>query len=147
MRLSNKKSGFTLIELLVVISIISLLSSVALTGLSRARAKARDSKKVQTMIQLRTAAELFRASNANASYPFNNNISDLKFFMSDPNLDVSMFTYVSPVSWLNSYRCGTSPISYLLYAPGNTMETSVNLPVITSSNGTPLSPTLYCITY
>ncbi len=145
MRLSNKKSGFTLIELLVVISIISLLSSVALTGLSRARAKARDSKKVQTMIQLRTAAELFRASNANASYP--PSIGELKSFMSDPSLDVSMFLYLpSNVPFLANFRCGTSPISYLLYAPVNTMETSVNLPVL-SSNGTPLSPTIYCITY
>ena len=146
MRLSNKKSGFTLIELLVVISIISLLSSVALTGLSRARAKARDSKKVQTMIQLRTAAELFRASNANASYP--TTIVELKSFMSDPNLDVGMFVYFpSTATFLASFRCGTSPISYLLYAPSGTMETSVNLPVLTSSTGAPFVPALYCITY
>lgn len=37
-----KKRGFTLIELLVVISIVSLLSSVAISSLSSARSKASD---------------------------------------------------------------------------------------------------------
>ncbi|MES2215727.1 MAG: type II secretion system protein [Patescibacteria group bacterium] len=55
--------GFTLIELLVVISIIGMLSSVVLASLSSARASSRDSKRIQSLIQLRTALELYRSVN------------------------------------------------------------------------------------
>lgn len=55
--------GFTLIELLIVISIIGVLSSVVLVSLSSARAKARDAKRMQDMIQLRTAIALYQNNN------------------------------------------------------------------------------------
>lgn len=64
----KNKTGFTLIELLVVISIISLLSSVAFSSLTSARSKARDSKRVQSMIQIRNALELYRTSTTSL-YP------------------------------------------------------------------------------
>lgn len=51
--------GFTLIELLVVISIIALLSSVTLTGLNSAKAKARDARRLSDLAQLRTAMILY----------------------------------------------------------------------------------------
>jgi prepilin-type N-terminal cleavage/methylation domain-containing protein len=62
MKILNKK-GFTLIELLVVISIMALLSSIVMSGLSSARSKARDSKRIQDTVQIRTALELYRTSN------------------------------------------------------------------------------------
>ena len=55
--------GFTLIEVLVVIAIISLLSSVVFVSLSQARVKARDSKRVQDLVQLRNALELYYSKN------------------------------------------------------------------------------------
>ncbi len=51
--------GFTLIELLVVISIISLLSSIVLTSVNSARAKARDARKEADFHQISIALQLF----------------------------------------------------------------------------------------
>lgn len=60
---SSSNRGFTLIELLVVISIIGMLASVVLASLSGVRSKARDSARIQGLVQLRTALELYRATN------------------------------------------------------------------------------------
>src|SRR3989344_4901081 len=60
--------GFTLIELLVVIAIISLLSSIVLASLGQTRAKARDSKRIQDLVQLRNALEEYALDN-NGLYP------------------------------------------------------------------------------
>jgi len=57
----NKQStkGFTLIELLVVISIIGILSSLAVVSLNSARNKARDALRKADMTQMRTALNLY----------------------------------------------------------------------------------------
>jgi prepilin-type N-terminal cleavage/methylation domain-containing protein len=52
--------GFTLIELLVVISIIALLSSVALAGLGTARNRAGDSAVKAGLRQLSTQTQMYR---------------------------------------------------------------------------------------
>ena len=54
----NKK-GFTLIELLVVISIIGLLSTLAVIALGNAREKSRDARRVSDIKQIQTAMELY----------------------------------------------------------------------------------------
>src|SRR5690606_28388603 len=59
--------GFTLIELLVVISIISLLSSVVLSSLNSARARARDAKRLSDMRQYQTAIALYKTDNQNSA--------------------------------------------------------------------------------
>ena len=64
----KKDSGFTLIELLVVISIIGLLSSVVLAGLSTARAKARDARRYSDMQQIRNALYLYSVDH-NGYFP------------------------------------------------------------------------------
>lgn len=63
----NLKRGFTLIELLVVISIIGTLSTVVLTSLNGARAKARDARRNSDMNEIRNALELYYADHG--SYP------------------------------------------------------------------------------
>jgi len=60
-------TGFTLIELLVVISIIGLLSSLAVVSLNSARIKARDAKRLADVRQVQTAIELF--FNERGFYP------------------------------------------------------------------------------
>lgn len=56
------KKGFTLIELLVVISIIGLLSSVVLASLASSRVKGVDAAIRRDMVEIRTGAELQRAT-------------------------------------------------------------------------------------
>lgn len=53
------KKSFTLIELLVVIAIIGLLSSTILVSMQGIRAKARDVRRKQEIIQIRKALELY----------------------------------------------------------------------------------------
>jgi len=59
--------GFTLIELLVVISIIGILSSLAVVSLNSARNKARDALRKADMTQMRTAMYLYY--DENGAYP------------------------------------------------------------------------------
>lgn len=66
------KKGFTLIELLVVITIIGVVSSIILTNVSKARAKARDTRRISDIHQLKIALELYYSAN-NAYPPENGN--------------------------------------------------------------------------
>lgn len=60
--------GFTLIELLVVISIIGILSAVALFSFTATQKQARDTQRKSDIKQFQNALEIF--SNANSSlYP------------------------------------------------------------------------------
>ena len=61
--MKTSKRGFTLIELLVVVSIISLLSSIALASVTSARLKARNAKRFQDLAQIRSALNLFYDTN------------------------------------------------------------------------------------
>ena len=63
MRFFQTKKGFTLIELLVVISIIGLLSSIVLTSVNSARAKARDARRKADMRQLELAIQFYYDTN------------------------------------------------------------------------------------
>jgi len=65
----NKKAmpirswGFTLIELLVVITIIGVLSTMAVIALAKIRSEARDDKRQSDMKILQTAIELYISTN------------------------------------------------------------------------------------
>lgn len=64
----SMKRGFTLIELLVVIAIIGILSSVVLASLNSARARGRDSVRMQDLRSIQSALELYASSNG-GRYP------------------------------------------------------------------------------
>lgn len=57
--ITKDNRGFTLVELLVVISIIGLLSTLAVVALQGARVKSRDAKRVADIKQVQTALELY----------------------------------------------------------------------------------------
>lgn len=81
------KKGFTLIELLVVISIISLLTSVILSALSDAKTKSRDAARAQSVMQLRTALQMYFTDKG--YYP-------AKGTMSQDLINGSYITVISP---------------------------------------------------
>ncbi len=56
---ASRQGGFTLVELLVVIAIIGILATLLLLQLNVARSKARDTKRVADVNQIRTAVELY----------------------------------------------------------------------------------------
>lgn len=58
-RPKQRQIGFTLVELLVVISIIALLSSMVMYGISRARIKSRDTRRAADIKQYQTALDLY----------------------------------------------------------------------------------------
>ncbi|MFH0856323.1 MAG: prepilin-type N-terminal cleavage/methylation domain-containing protein [bacterium] len=60
MFLRISKKGFTLIELLAVISVIGLLSSLAIIALDNDRIKARDTKVSADIKQILTAIDMKR---------------------------------------------------------------------------------------
>ena len=51
-RLKNNREGFTLVELLMVVAIIVILSALLFTGVSSAKAKARQIQCVNNVRQL-----------------------------------------------------------------------------------------------
>lgn len=60
---TKAKKGFTLIELLVVISIIGLLSTLAVVALNNARVRSRDASRLANIHQLQTAMNLYFDAN------------------------------------------------------------------------------------
>lgn len=52
-------SGFTLIELMVVMTVIAILATMALYGLGKAQASARDTSRQQIMTGVQTALERY----------------------------------------------------------------------------------------
>lgn len=67
--LRKNKTGFTLVELMVVISIISMLSSVVLSAVNKARQKANNTQTRSIVNEYRNAIELYRSNNPTGGLP------------------------------------------------------------------------------
>ena len=70
---ANQNKGFTLIEMLVVIAIVGILSATVLTALGPSRKKAKDSRIISDINQIRVQAEIFYS---NRGYYENDDQSD-----------------------------------------------------------------------
>jgi general secretion pathway protein G len=68
--MKKNKKGFTFIEILVVITIIALLSTVAVVSYRSAQTKARDNKRKSDLEQVRAALEMYRSDEG--IYPAGN---------------------------------------------------------------------------
>ncbi len=133
MKSKTVENGFTLVELLVVIAIIGILSSVVFGSFSSARMRARDTKRISDIYQIRLALEMYAEANGN-KYPT---------AISSANLG----TYLSPVPTDNgtaykyAYYPATSPTSYhlgaILEQTGNDVlsnDSNCNSSTATSNN-------------
>lgn len=69
MKINNE--GFTLIEMLVVVAIVGLLSAVVVVGLTGAREKARDSRRIADIRQIQNDLELKYSSSSGYPSPVN----------------------------------------------------------------------------
>jgi prepilin-type N-terminal cleavage/methylation domain-containing protein len=98
MRGLSKNNGFTLIEMLIVVAIIGLLSSVILTALGPAKDKAKDTRIISDVNQIRSIAEtLFANSNYDALelLPSNNiQNQDLKGLSDDVTAQGGILTII-----------------------------------------------------
>ncbi len=80
--------GFTLIEILVVISVISLLSSISMYNLQRARMRARDARRIADFYQLGTGLQLYYSDKGRMPLSYNcylDGSPGVGFFNADPS--------------------------------------------------------------
>lgn len=166
-----KQKGFTLIELLVVISIIGLLSTVAMTSLNGARVKTRDAKRISDVEQIKLALEVYY--NDHGYYPeylssgrCNTTINDslvslvtdglFKIVPIDPINKSSpnpryCYEYMglgtaANYSIASSWYCdGRSRTDYLYSFLFSTEVTRANYSLLTNSNGVANNEYKYCI--
>lgn len=96
----NYKSakGFTLIELLVAMTIVAILSGLALVSLEGARKGSRDSKRKTDLEQIRSALEMCRADSG--SYPSGSKYSN------------------------DTITCGVAPNTYTYQIPADPISTN-----------------------
>lgn len=119
-----RRGAFTLVELLVVIAIIGLLSTVAVISLNSARMKARDTKRIADLKQIRLALSMYY--NDNGFYPPPSGTAwDFNTYTYSNNWDSSfvsaLASYLSPLPKdpLNSSCAPWSETPCYNYAYGN----------------------------
>jgi len=160
-----KTRGFTLIELMVVSAIIALLTSVILGSLGEAKAKSRDSERVQEMKTLQTALELYRLefgyptvveglakSPGNLTSVMQNLVTEQ--FLSEIPIPPKGSSYLDEFYYYqttpndDNYTCqgkslASGDIPYILYFSA---ERPQNLPKLIDSDNNTEVTNMYCLT-
>ena len=111
MKKNNKEFGFTLFELLVSISIIAILTAVAVVSFGGMNKKTRDARRISDVEKIRVALE--SAKQIGGTYPVNvGNTANLTGYLDKwpvgPKNDAYVYTRISN----SSYRiCSTVELS------------------------------------
>ena len=113
------KKGFTLIELLVVISIIGILSTLAVVSFNSGRGKARDARRVSDIKQISTLIETEAVGSFTGGYDvFPDDCDTENQVLNDVDCvidDVSLTAFVDPSGSIVACEKGDSaPCAYSL---------------------------------
>ena len=118
----KKQTGFTLIELLVVIAIIGILASIVLVSFPGAQKKAKDSRVVGGIAQMRTVMAYIEA-NTGTYATFGCTVGTAGSTPCTSCLDSDLLTLCSEIKQNNSGQVGpvfavktTSPYAGCVYA-------------------------------
>ena len=109
--MNKTKKGFTLIELLVVIAIIGLLATLSIIALNSAQAKARDVKRLSDVREIRTALEMYFASEN--EYPAEDSITGGAEIAADGA--IFMRSYPTPPTPIDGSECANTTPGTLSY--------------------------------
>lgn len=139
--MKTARNGFTLIELMVVITVIAILSTLALFGIAKAQASARDTSRQQIMNGVRTALERYYADNQ--AYPattWNAAITSLvngAYLTADP---IDPCTKAAIPRATGQVTCGSITVTYSYGAAAGTCTgsptTGYTLTLVKESGGT-----------
>lgn len=97
-------SGFTLIELIVVVTVISILTSIALVSFNSIQASARDAQRQQNITAIQTALERYYGEYQ--TYPEQSNWGNVFTFGND-RLPNQTYGICGGVSWGAGTPCAT----------------------------------------
>jgi prepilin-type N-terminal cleavage/methylation domain-containing protein len=107
-RIQRSRSGFTLIELMIVVSIIGLISTIAIPGYQKMTMKAKRSEREYTFTSISRAIQQYHTVNERFWYNFGGGTSYAYGPMNPPpspsyNGQKKQFikNYVTPIGWNN----------------------------------------------
>ena len=107
-KITNKKNkGFTLIESLVVVTMMMVITAVAVTSYATASKKNRDNRRKADLEKIRTALEMFRQSDLGGSYPVASGVEAtglvsekyIDEWPNDPKSTTQRYEYTRPTSY------------------------------------------------